>query len=741
MRNLLLVFCFLFVHTGSYCQYTLEWAKTMAGSGANEGFAITADADGNVYSCGGFTGSGDFDPGPGGVSLTSSPIDMYGMYVQKLDSSGILVWVKQIGAGAGFGRANSITTDKMGNVYITGVFSGSVDFDSGPGVFTLSASGTSCLTTHIFVLKLDASGGFVWAKEFESNNLSGCNGGIQNRPEANSIMVDEAGFIYTTGAFGDTTDFDPGPGNFILYPSVLVYQGQSYTTLDLYITKLDSGGNFIWAKKIGSGGNNTGSNSETGREIRYSEGYLYISGVVQGQTPVDYDPGNGVFSMISFCPGALGFNSYVVKLDTAGDFSWAKMITSNNSVEITAMNIDNSGEVLIGGTFTAASPADLDPSPANYYLTTSLNGFSGFLAKWDSSGGFQWAGVIEGKGTINPAAEAKTVKITGVTTDYQRNTYWAGYFNDTIDFDPQSGQYLLASKRGVSVFGDTVFTDDAFILKVSPSGGLISVIKTEQKDNLSGNEHSRGIALDSENNIFTTGSYNDTTDFDPSSGTFYLSNGGFSNIFIQKLSQCRITSISEVEACDEYFFNNQYYSSSGVYSEYFNGSDGCDSVITIHLTIATLNTATSVSGGTISANQQGVSYQWINCQNGAPVTGAVFPDFTPQISGSYAVILDNGLCQDTSLCVEISVTGISEALSGGMNLYPNPLESSITIEFDNPLKSGKLMLYDSKGSLIYTETGLSGNRFHLDTLEWEQGIYLLDIREDKTRFSKKVIKH
>lgn len=741
MKLLGFLFCVFCTYCISYSQFTLDWARTMAGIGANEGFALATDADGNVYSCGGFTGSGDFDPGSGVVLLSSSSVDMYGMYVQKLDSNGLLTWVKQIGGGLGFGRVNAIALDKYGNVYVTGVFSGSIDFDPGMGVFLLSAMGTSCLKTNIFVLKLDALGQFVWAKQFASNNLSGCNGGILNRPESNGIAIDSEGFVYTTGAFGDTTDFDPGPGSFVLNPSLLVYQGDTYTTLDLFIAKLDSGGNFIWAKKIGSGGNNSGSNLEFGKEIRYSRGHLYISGVVQGQAPVDYDPGSGVFNLTSFCPGGLGFNSFVVKVDTAGDFSWAKMITSNNSVELTAMNIDNAGEVLIGGTFSAASPVDLDPSASNYYLTTTLNGLSGFVAKWDSSGGFEWAGVIRGVGVINPGAVAKTVQITNVATDYQRNVYFTGYFNDTIDFDPQPGFHLLPSQKGVSVFGDTVFTDDAFILKLSPSGGFIALGKTEQKGYLSGDEHSTDIALDANNAIFTTGSFNDTTDFDPTISTYYLSNGGFSNIFIQKLRQCRTTYLLEAEACDQYYFNQQFYTSSGVYSEYFNGSDGCDSVVTLVLNIVTLNTGTTVSNGTITANQQGVQYQWINCQDNSPVLGANSSDFTPSTSGSYAVILDNGLCLDTSMCVEISVTDIPETWSAGIKVYPNPTENNILLLFDNPLTSGVLRIYDSKGTLVYTESELKGNRFELESRMLVEGIYLLEIRDDKIRYSGKIIKY
>ena len=95
--------------------------------------------------------------------------------------------------------------DASGNVYTTGYFQGTVDFDPGAGTFNLTSAGLQ----DIFISKLDAAGNFVWAKQL---------GGTLN-DVGYSIALDTSGNVYTTGFFRDTVDFDPGAGTFNLTPA------------------------------------------------------------------------------------------------------------------------------------------------------------------------------------------------------------------------------------------------------------------------------------------------------------------------------------------------------------------------------------------------------------------------------------------------------------------------------------------------------------------------------------------
>src|SRR5690606_3447016 len=138
--------------------------------------------------------------------------------------------------GAFFGGGNStnnMTIDANNNILGMGFFSNTVDVDASANTYNLTAIGQ----VDAFLLKEDATGNFHWAKHFQCKHSG--NFGIQNNEVA--INVDAAGYIYIIGSFRDTVDFDPGPGFF--------YIGTPPNISHLFIVKLDSIGDFIWAKQ------------------------------------------------------------------------------------------------------------------------------------------------------------------------------------------------------------------------------------------------------------------------------------------------------------------------------------------------------------------------------------------------------------------------------------------------------------------------------------------------------------
>src|SRR5690606_19324646 len=122
------------------------------------------------------------------ILTTASSADIF---ISKLDTLGNFVWAKKIG-GIGSDYSNSIALDNYGNVYTTGYFEDTVDFDPGFGVSYLNSTGGK----DIFICKLDTSGNFVWAKKIGG---SGTDAG-------NSIAVDNLGNIYITGYFEGLVD-------------------------------------------------------------------------------------------------------------------------------------------------------------------------------------------------------------------------------------------------------------------------------------------------------------------------------------------------------------------------------------------------------------------------------------------------------------------------------------------------------------------------------------------------------
>ena len=134
------------------------------------------------YKPGYFHETADFDPGPEIFNLTS--VGSGDIFVQKLDDSGNLLWVRQIG-GTELDWPVSINVDESGNVFTAGNFKGIVDFDPGAGTFNLNSFGA----IKVFIQKLDPSGNLVWAKQISSTITS----------YIHSMMIDNYGNIYTTG--------------------------------------------------------------------------------------------------------------------------------------------------------------------------------------------------------------------------------------------------------------------------------------------------------------------------------------------------------------------------------------------------------------------------------------------------------------------------------------------------------------------------------------------------------------
>ena len=390
----------------------LLWAKNLGGSSNDIGFSIAVDSSGNVYTTGYFANPGaDFDPSAQSFSLRSAGGD--DIFVSKLDPSGNLIWAKGFG-GSSTDLGYEIAVDSTGNVYATGYFEGTSDFDPSAGAFNLTSTGER----DVFVLKVNPSGDLLWAKNF---------GGV-NTETGYSVAVDGTGNVYTTGTFEFTADFDPGAAT-----TNLSSAGGS----DVFVSKLDSSGNLIWAKRFG------GSSDDTGRSIAVdSSGNVYTTGYFQGT--VDFDPGAATTNLTS----AGSDDIFISQLDLSGNLIWAKRIGGSGVDNGNSIAIDSTGNVYTTGFFSAT--ADFDPGAATFNLTTAGQ-TDAFVSKLDPSGNLLWAKRIGGSSI--DIGDALAVNSTG-------NIYTAGRFYATADFDPSEGTTNFTPAGGV----------DVFLLKLTPSG-------------------------------------------------------------------------------------------------------------------------------------------------------------------------------------------------------------------------------------------------------------------------------
>ena len=390
-----------------------QWVKQICpwNSSVN---AVKLDAAGNIYIAGSYTGAGsniDFDPGPSvyPLSSTTTPSGSFAAFITKLDASGNFVWARSIG-GPGSITIGGLALDGTGNVYYTGSFSGTVDFDPGTLIKNVAANTSG----NFYLAKLDASGNYAWAESFTGMTGSAAAG--------NDVAVDASGNLYATGLFSGSIYFDPGSNT---------VSRTSAGSTDIFVVKLDGSGTYTWVNTVGAAG------ADQGKALLLdASANIYVTGIFNNT--VNFNP-SGVAASLS---SAGGNDVFVWRLDAAGNHTWVKGMGGTSSDAGNSISMDALGNINIGGSF--AGTADFNPDPAVTANLISAGSNDAFAAALDSAGNYIWA---EGYGGTMADA-ANSIRVDPVTG----SVYLAGQFNGTATF----GTIPLVSA------GST----DAFLLKL-----------------------------------------------------------------------------------------------------------------------------------------------------------------------------------------------------------------------------------------------------------------------------------
>jgi VCBS repeat-containing protein len=442
----------------------LVWARSAGAADLDYGLGIAVAPDGSVYTTGCFTGTVDFDPGANTFNLTSAGSS--DIFVRKLDSGGNLVWARRMG-GAHNDGGYTIALAADGSVYTSGWFNGVADFDPGPGVYNL----TSVDVSDFFVCKLDGSGNFLWARDIGANHLPYS----PDSPGSGSnewIALAADGSVYSAGQFRYTVDFDPGPGTFELTAA-----GGS----DIFVSKLDPAGNFVWARNMGGGGEAYLGNDYTGGVAVGPDGSVLVTGDFPGTA--DFDLANSYPDNRDILTSAGGYDAFVLKLDSAGNLVWVRnMGGPGTSGTGNAMVVGADGSVYTTGWFMGT--ADFDPGPGTFDLSSAGNRDI-FVSKLNSAGGFVWARSMGGTGGDGGLAIALAP---------DGSVYTAGGFQATADFDPGSGVFELTSAGGYDVF--LLKLSSAYLDPVNTAPAITSLAVTPQPLNEGGTATLAGAFTD-----------------------------------------------------------------------------------------------------------------------------------------------------------------------------------------------------------------------------------------------------
>jgi len=365
--------------------------------------------------------------------------------------SDIWLWAKQAG-GTDYEYGNSIAIDSSGNSYVTGCFQGTASF----GDTNLTSSGCA----DIFIAKLNSNGNWLWAHK----------AGGTSPDYGYGIATDSSGNSYVTGYFEGTASF-----------GTITLTSSGY--IDIFIAKLDSSGNWLWVKKAG------GTNYDGGYGIAIdSSGNSYVTGYFQGSAS---------FGTITLTSNSNSRDIFVAKLDSSGNWLWAKQAGGTSPDYSYGIAIDSSGNSYVTGYFWGT---------ASFGTTTltSSGDIDIFIAKLDSSG--NWLGAKQAGGTSNDYGY-------GIAIDSLGNSYVTGYFEGTASF----GTTTLTSNGG----------NDIFVAKLDSSGNWLWAHKAGGTSNDLG----YGIDTDSSGNSYVTGYFKETASF----GTTTLDSSGWFDIFVAKL--------------------------------------------------------------------------------------------------------------------------------------------------------------------------------------------------------------
>lgn len=381
----------------------LVWTRTMGGPGLDRGLGIAVDAADNVYVSGMFYQEIDVDPSPVGVYTLTDTLATN--FVVKLDTNGNFVDAAQFAGSQERRYAQPIFVDDLGNVFVTGDFNGTENFDlyGQLGVDVRSATGGD-FDSDVFLTKLDVNLDYAWTYTF----------GGDCSDQSNWVTMDAMGELYIAGHVCGEVDFNPAAA------------GGEYSAVSSrngYVAKIDASGGFVWATPLAI--------DTDGEALAVDdEGNVYLGGNVYGGG--DFDSSEAGEDL----RGDNGRQGYITKFDSAGNYQWARMLGEY----VYGIGLDSAGDLYVAGDFRGTTIFD---SVIHTQAKTALGSDDIFVTKFTANGDFAWTEVVGGLGDEH---------ISGLVIDQNDDLYLTGRFEGSVGFNIEDGGDMHVSAGGDDVF-------------------------------------------------------------------------------------------------------------------------------------------------------------------------------------------------------------------------------------------------------------------------------------------------
>jgi hypothetical protein len=199
------------------------------------------------------------------------------------------------------------------------------------------------------------------------------------------------------------------------------------------------------------------------------------------------------------------------------------------------------------------------------------------------------------------------------------------------------------------------------------------------------------------------------------------------------------TSQLEVDVCEEFVLNGTIYDESGTYTQVVSNEAGCDSTITLNLSIQNVNNEVTLNGITLTASESNAtSYIWVDCATGEGV-GEFTQSFTPTVSGSYQVSLIVGDCSSLSDCINVVIINVDDFEGDRISVYPNPFEDVLMVQSDSDHLIMNVCILDATGRMVLNEA-INAKSKELSLERLESGHYTLVVESAQGKTTKQLTK-
>ncbi len=704
MKQLLISFL-LIITSQSFAQ-NIHWGHVINTTYLGRISDMESDKDYNLVVYGDFTGTVDFDPGPGTAIFTTTGTTDSDIFLAKYDSAGNFMWVHRFGIGFLYDEGDRVALDTSGNIFITGMFGNTVDFD--PDLVNTASISSSGNNRARFLAKYAPDGDFI-----EVKHVGGAVGSLPSSQDGQSgLDCDADGNVYMSGFYGTSLTLGPG--------TTLGVQGLS----DIYISKFDPQLNLNWGFRIGS------------NETEYSQGlFTHADGrtILLGsfRNTVDFDPGPGTVTLTQTSSTQDGF---FASYDSAGQFLFVRHLESGTSASPITTLIEPDGHILVAG--SCAGTMDADPGPGVSNVGIGFND-QAFLARYDSAGNYQWAFAY---GDVNAYNAIRNMGL-----DSNNNIIIGGNHEPMTDIDPGPDTLTFGNLWG------------NFVASYDTSGTFRSAFFVEQVRLWVQNE-----------DLFLSGGFYGLDDFDPGPQQFLLqSDTANASWYLLRMHICDnfaqspgTISVPSLCAGDTAIFSVGQGGPSYTWDLSpgltpigpVNGSSitvvvdtaaiqetllvssegGCQNspfVVAILNINQPVDPLITQSNDTLFSTTGFISYQWY--LNDTLIVSATDSTFIPLVSGLYSVsTTDTNGCTSVSVQYNYILSGVNEYNSINPQVWYDGISQALIIKTPDESGAYAVQVLDILGRVNYQSESLVGNQeLHITNLK--PGIFFIKILEEK----------